>query len=123
MKKSTLFFIIFELTFAALFVLVCYYSSGLDYLTRHESAHQEIFEEYNITSDIVLHKIKLYGYTIPTNNETCNADCLMTHNLNEVVGYHSVAIMQTMWFIWLATLFVVIAFIVIKLLLTEDEFT
>lgn len=74
--------------FAGVFVLGLI---GLGYM--HESAHVEIFRSYGVVSHIEYFSSFPDLATVPTYHpERCTGNCVLAHDLNEVVGYQLIMI-------------------------------
>lgn len=75
----------------------------------HEMVHVQIYNDYGVDSEIKIFDMEGFGMvTIGYNvGDKCNDTCQLAHEINEVVGYHLMAI----YFL----LFVGFFFILIKL--------
>ena len=61
----------------------------------HEEAHKAIFATYGIKSTITQDWILGGGYTSP--EKKCTAQCDITQNYNEIIGYHMSSLVFNIW--------------------------
>lgn len=80
--------VIFKFCVFLLFAFMIY----LSFTFQHESAHKEIYRTYGIDSEIHVNPNILSSqkaYTKATSGvENCSDNCVLAHNINEIVGYH-----------------------------------
>jgi len=83
----------------------------------HEKTHQRILYEYDTKSKIVFNnpitnfKEIFNGqlaYTLPENMDKCNENCINLNLQTEIVGYHIGVIQNTLWSIFMLSLFYII---------------
>lgn len=66
-------------------------------IAQHEVAHLVIYESYGIESTITFYHPfgESLATTTPTNltlaDKNCNEYCNLSHNINDIVGYHLLA--------------------------------
>lgn len=62
----------------------------------HEDVHYQIYDRDRIKSRIEISYISGGGLTFP--EEECKTEtCNLSNNLNEVVGYHNIALIINLW--------------------------
>lgn len=103
------------------FIFIGVYFSSYNLVAQHESAHQEIFTEYNISSKISINPYTLSGQTTKVGNGTCNADCQLAHNQNEIVGYHIMAMGLQLWIMWLVTMVTILTIAIISMVYDRER--
>lgn len=64
------------------------WSVGASYVTYHETIHQNIFNHYDIKSNISINYFKLSGTTIPSSYDNYTEICLSMHTWNDIIGYN-----------------------------------
>ena len=81
------------------FIILVAYSVQDVFITEHEEAHLQIFDYYDINSSIeygVSYGFRVSGRTIPNEEYTLPEDryydMMFLHSLNEVFGYHLMAL-------------------------------
>lgn len=84
------------------------WSVGALYISNHETIHQDIFDNYNIKSNISINYFTLSGETRPESYDKCTELCFYEHFLNELVGYYLVVI------IYFVTILTLIIFLIKK---------
>lgn len=88
-----------------LLFLMLFCGSMFVYLDYHENVHKEIYRSYGITSDINYFDLdmsniwRVTATTTTTNNVTCNQFCITDQNNADNIGYHTAAIIGTLWIV------------------------
>lgn len=84
------------------------WSVGALYISNHEIIHKDIFNNYNIPSNISINYLILSGQTMPDSYDKCTEICFFEHFLVELTGYYLVVI------IYFTTILVLIIFLLKK---------
>lgn len=97
-----------------------FYVSILTITVQHEEVHRQIFERYDIESEVTIHYLRPWGVmgtTTPLSTqeyyERCSEFCVLAHNQNEIVGYHLYAL--------LVTIFAASTLVIIVVIFTAEE--
>lgn len=77
-------------------LFVGYYVGDIEFTKRHESAHQQIFRQYGIDSEVSINYWDLSGQTTPVSND-CVGECDSEQNLTEIIGYHWMGFTTNLW--------------------------
>ena len=75
-----------KIPIASITFLIIFLISFWTLIEMHESAHVEIFREYDIDSSIEYWK-GIFPYQTAAESNCQNENCRLAHNLNEVIGY------------------------------------
>lgn len=89
---------ILNILFLCVAIILGFYLGDLVHTFYHENAHKQIYENYGIKSFAEIGIFK--GMTFP--EKACNTeDCKLSQSLTEIIGYHSIAFIYNLWFMFL----------------------
>jgi len=83
-------------------IIALAYIGGLGFVYAHEKVHSEIYRTHNITSEISINYFLLSGSTsvLLEDWERCDGLCMMSHDLNESIGYQIEALILNLWLLF-----------------------
>lgn len=76
-----------------------FYSSNILMVYYHENAHSEVYERYNIESEININWYSVSGTTAVDKKEyeeKCDDFCKLAQNQTEIVGYHLMGLVNVL---------------------------
>ena len=71
-----------------LFLIAFFLITQINAIYYHELAHKEIYKHYGIDSEIGINFKELYAYTYAKDITNCNDNCILAHDINDIVGYN-----------------------------------